>query len=243
MVLSLNTMVCHQIRTAEEAQGYLDLIDTGDDAWLDIGILGWSASVGEARIPVTPLFVAFTKLQITNTTEVIAALAAGDQLVPADLAPHPTPPCAADAPRFLERSPRGHEPGPARHSAIWARWPVCAVGKRLEVVATAPVLVGNEIRLAGGVAWRIGTGGASHTGVGVSADVSTARTSVSGFHDAPEHARGSAPVLRGDRRRVDEEERIVDLRVHVLDIDRAVREHLVVLDVQPDRVEQPVQLR
>lgn len=87
--MPLSTMVYHQISTAEEARTYLDYIETGHGARLDFELVGWSLSVGDVQIPVGPLFVAFSRARITNAAEVAAALDAGDQLVPVDLAPAP----------------------------------------------------------------------------------------------------------------------------------------------------------
>ncbi|KOV87613.1 hypothetical protein [Nocardia sp. NRRL S-836] len=87
--MPLSTVVCHQISTAEEARTYLDYIETGHGARLDFELVGWSLSVGDVQIPVGPLFVAFSRARITNAAEVVAALDAGDELVPVDLAPAP----------------------------------------------------------------------------------------------------------------------------------------------------------
>lgn len=85
--MPLRTMVCHQISTAEEARTYLDYIKTGHGARIDFELVGWALPVGEVQIPVDPLFVAFSRARITNAADVTAALAAGDQIVPVDVAP------------------------------------------------------------------------------------------------------------------------------------------------------------
>ncbi|WP_436499542.1 hypothetical protein [Actinokineospora sp. HUAS TT18] len=38
-------------------------------------------------VPVDPLYVAFSRAQVTNADEVTAALTAGEQIVPVDLGP------------------------------------------------------------------------------------------------------------------------------------------------------------
>jgi hypothetical protein len=96
--MPLRTMVCHQISTAEEARTYLDYLETGHGAMLDFELVGWSLPIGETQIRVDPLFVAFSRARITNAAEVSAALAAGEQIVPVDLAPAPAPPCSAAEP-------------------------------------------------------------------------------------------------------------------------------------------------
>ncbi|KOV81766.1 hypothetical protein [Nocardia sp. NRRL S-836] len=83
------------------AQAYLDLIETGHGARLDIELTGWSLSVGEVRIPVGPLSAAFTLRRITDAAEVVAALKVGNQLVPVGHRSHTRIHCAQPPNPFL----------------------------------------------------------------------------------------------------------------------------------------------
>ncbi|WNV84713.1 hypothetical protein [Umezawaea sp. Da 62-37] len=87
--MPLSTTVCHQISTAEEARLYMDLLETGYGGRIDFEMVGLTLSIGEASVPVDPLYVAFSRARITNATEVTAKLAAKKKKVPVDIAPAP----------------------------------------------------------------------------------------------------------------------------------------------------------
>lgn len=89
VTLPVDTMVSHQMSTAEEARTYYDYIETRRGARFEVPLVGWSLPVGGIEIPVEPLFVACSRVRITNADEVAAALAAGDQVVPVDLGAAP----------------------------------------------------------------------------------------------------------------------------------------------------------
>lgn len=52
-------------------------------------MVGLALRIAGVRIPVDPLYVAFSRAQIINADEVTAALASGEQIVPVDLGPAP----------------------------------------------------------------------------------------------------------------------------------------------------------
>lgn len=87
VAMPLDSMVCHQISSAEEARTYLEFI--GKSARLDFQMLGLTLPVAGVAIPADPLYVAFSRALIINADEFHAALARGERIVPVDLGPAP----------------------------------------------------------------------------------------------------------------------------------------------------------
>ncbi|MPY99974.1 MAG: hypothetical protein GEU97_18690 [Actinophytocola sp.] len=87
--MPLDSMVCHQISSAEEARTYVEFFGTDPGARLDFQILGLTLQIAGVPIPVDPLYLAFSHARITNSDEVTTALANGEQIVPVDLGPAP----------------------------------------------------------------------------------------------------------------------------------------------------------
>lgn len=85
--MPLDSMVCHQISAAEEARTYLEII--GHGARLDFQMLGLALRIAGVRVPVDPLYVAFSRAQITNADEVTTARTSGEKIVPVDLGAAP----------------------------------------------------------------------------------------------------------------------------------------------------------
>lgn len=87
--MPLDSVLCHQISSAEEARTYVEFFETSHGARLDFQMLGLTLPIGGVAIPVEPLYVAYSHARITNNDEVTAALADGDQIVPVELGPAP----------------------------------------------------------------------------------------------------------------------------------------------------------
>ncbi|MEV7099792.1 hypothetical protein AB0M80_43970 [Amycolatopsis sp. NPDC051045] len=87
--MPLSTTVCHQISTIEEARIYMELLETGHGARIDFQMVGLTLPVGGVPVPVDPLYVAFSRAQITNAAEVAEALTSEKGVVPVDIGPAP----------------------------------------------------------------------------------------------------------------------------------------------------------
>ncbi|RSM80480.1 hypothetical protein DL991_10145 [Amycolatopsis sp. WAC 01375] len=89
VAMPLNSTVCHQISTVEEARLYMDLLESGHGGRIEFEIVGLSLPIGQVQVPTEPLYVAFTRAQIANATEVAEAITAKDSAIPVDIRPAP----------------------------------------------------------------------------------------------------------------------------------------------------------
>jgi hypothetical protein len=87
--MPLNRTLCHQIGSAGEARILLEYIESDFGARIDFQMIGLTLPIAGTEVPIDPLYIAFSRARITNSSEVIQALKDGEALVPIDIGPAP----------------------------------------------------------------------------------------------------------------------------------------------------------